>query len=188
LQVLAVNMQGIIPGYADAALIVVRDGLALAVRISHDGVTGPYRSSLLVGSLPAPASAQLLIRAIGADAFAGLAAELLALGSAAAVRSLLVDLHLDGVSAPESVNLTAGQLVGQSTMNQAVGALLDRGWLPEEAEGELDRIGVQLAVTSAVAAQLFLRTLVNRDGGQPPTPGNDSWNSPRGAASEDSRE
>jgi hypothetical protein len=168
LRQLAVKIQRIIPGYADAALIVVRDGLALAVRASRDSVTGPYRSSLLVGSLHEPASAQLLVRATSADAFVGLAHDFLALSAATTVRTPLVDLHLDGGSAQTGVALVTVELADMSAVNQAVGALLDRGCLPQEATDELDRIGVELAVPSPVAARLFLRGLVNRDAAQPP--------------------
>jgi hypothetical protein len=160
---LAVKIQRIVPGYADAALIVVRDGLAFVVRSSQGSRSGPYRSSLLVGSLQELASAQLLMRATSADAFARLADDFLALPGATTVRMPLVDLHLEGVSADGGVDLVTVELADLSALNQALGALLDRGWLPQEAANELDRLGVELAVPSPVAARLFLRGLVNRD-------------------------
>jgi hypothetical protein len=162
LQPLAVNFQRIIPGYAHAALIVVQDGPALALGTRRTG-SRPYRSSLLVGSVHEIASAQLLVRATSAGAFATLADDFRALTGQTSVRAPLVDLHLDDISAGEGVDVVTADLADLSALNQAVGALLDRGWLPLEAADELHRIGSQLGVATAVAARLFMRGMVRRE-------------------------
>jgi hypothetical protein len=162
LQQLAVNFRRKISGYAESALLVVHDGHAVAVRSAESPAAGPCSSSLLVGSLPAPASAQLLIRASTAGALAPLARELLALAGQSAARRPLVDLHLYPPDGTADSDVIALECAAASAVNQAVGALLDRGWLPEEAVEELDRLGEEIAVPAGVAARLFLRGLVNR--------------------------
>jgi hypothetical protein len=160
LQQLAVNFRRIIAGYAQSALFVVHDGQAVAVCSSEPSASGSCASSLLVGSLPGPASAQLLIRAGSAGAFAQVAGELLSLAGQSVVRRPMVDLHLYPADGTKDIDTAAVEQADASAVNQAVGALLDHGWLPEEAAQELDRLGEEIAVPAGVAARLFLRGLV----------------------------
>jgi hypothetical protein len=161
LQQLAVNFRRKITGYAQAALFVVHDGHAVAVRSAEPSAAGSCASSLLVGSLPGPASAQLLIRAGCAGAFAQVSGELKALAGQSAVRQPLTDLHLFPPDGTGDVDLAPSEGVDASAVNQAIGALLDHGWLPEEAAEELHRLGEEISVPTGVAARLFLRGLVN---------------------------
>jgi hypothetical protein len=166
LQQLAVSFRRKISGYAEAAFFVVHDGHAVAVRSTESPAAGSCGSSLLVGSLPGPASAQLLIRAGSTGAFVQLAGELLALAGHSAARRPLVDLHLyppDSTGDTDDTDANALEQADVSAVNQAVGALLDHGWLPQEAAEELARLGEEIAVPAGVAARLFLRGLINRD-------------------------
>jgi hypothetical protein len=155
LQQLAVSFRRKITGYAQAALFV---------RSAEPSAGGSCASSLLVGSLPGPASVQLLIRAGCAGAFAQVAGELMTLAGQSAVRRPLTDLHLFPPEDAGVVGLAASEGVDASAVNQAIGALLDHGWLPDAAAEELDRLGEEIAVPTGVAARLFLRGLVNPTG------------------------
>ena len=144
---------------------MVHDGRAVAVRSTESPAAGVCGSSLLVGSLPGPASVQLLIRAGSAGAFGQLAGELLALAGSSAVRRPLVDLHLyppDGTGDTNDIDAIALERADVSAVNRAVGALLDHGWLPQEATEELERLGEEISVPAGVAARLFLRGLINQ--------------------------
>ncbi len=150
--------------------MVVRRGRVFAARIPA-GAPGvrSCRSSLLVGIPREPAGVQLLLRATQAQAFRVLAEELSGLAAGTGLQSPLVDLHLE---TPAAVHTRLGpahlSAADRSAMDQAVGALLDQGRLPAEALDELDRLGSELAVRSAVAARLLLRGLVIRDGPENP--------------------
>ncbi|MBK5306076.1 MAG: ANTAR domain-containing protein [Frankiaceae bacterium] len=90
----------------------------------------------------APASeggAELRIYAGAAHAFADTAPSLLALLDMTA-RQVTVDAHLEAPDLAEERAAIAGWLDDQTVIDRAIGMLLDRGLLPDEARLELARL------------------------------------------------
>ena len=163
LRTLAMNLQRITPGVADVALLVIEDAEPVARRAVVGTGEGAFRSSLLVESASGPASVQLLVRGFCSDAFTQVAGQLAGLLAPMGGREPVVDLHLRVRSEPQGFGAQETPSPDPAAVNRAVGALLDRGRLPDEASRELDRLGIELALPVDEVARLFLRGLRRRD-------------------------
>lgn len=118
-------------------------------------------ASLTVSLLGASGGDELTLRAGEAGAFLLLADDL-AGGLGPDVVKIALDRHLD---APPRAPALAAANADLSDVEQAVGALLDRGLLPEPARAELARRAQHGGISIAAAARTLLASL------QGPVPG-----------------
>ncbi len=155
---LAGRIRDEIPSCVDVGVLVSRDGSHATARASllsaHQ--ESDFASSLLITSAGRPRVC-LLLRGVAKDAFAGLAADL---DAGPDTSPPLLDRHRQAPAAPADAALSP--FTDLAFRNQAVGALLDHGWLPDEAAAELNRLAGALAVPPQVAARLVLVQVVDR--------------------------
>lgn len=133
-------------------LAVVGPDAPVTIGIQH-GTVGPVLASLAVPrSLSEPAD-MVLFQASEAGAFLLLADDLR--GLLDPLLSLRVDEHLQ-----VEIDTTAGRLLSAmselSVVNQAIGILIDRGLLPEEAHAELSRLAARDGTDVAAVSRQIL--------------------------------
>lgn len=118
--------------------------------------TAVVLASLAVPLLAAGGGATLVLQAAHAGAFVLLAEELAGrLGTPGA--GLMMDAHL---SLPRDATgeTLAASLAALRVVEQAVGALIEKGWLPEDARRELARLATSAGLTTAAAAGRVLES------------------------------
>lgn len=147
-----------VPSTVSVTVCLVRDGVELSVALSvHNGAAHGTGSSAAV---PLPAGgpgALLILRSADAGAFApllGLAEPWLGLN----VAFVQIDQHLAPSSRDPGASLTRA-LSDLLSIQQAVGALIEIGFEPDDAQGELARRAEIAGTTVAAASQAVLAAL-----------------------------
>jgi hypothetical protein len=157
LQLMAVCAAAAVPSYRGLSIDVAQSNpplhiLAMADRI----VTGDTRTSLQF-TIPgggAPSSLRpvsIILFADSAGAFVDLAADLAWL-TARPPTEFVLDQHLTPVAQPTS----EGQWLEAVAINQAIGALIGRGYTPQQANTELSKHAADSSVDRPSAARRIL--------------------------------
>lgn len=129
--------------------------LTLSAATGPDDGAPVVRASLAVPLSTAAGQAVLLMQAGSSGAFVLLLEDLQAQGEPHGLPALL-DQHLVLLTDPDGSRLAA-ELADLTAIEQAVGALLDQGWLPAQAHRELqDRAGAARLLVPALARQLLI--------------------------------
>lgn len=151
----------IVPSFCDLALSVTVDDVTVTVTTMTDdaSIPAPVCSSLLLPACEQPAKGHLLLFAFTAHAFDQLAAELTAAADARGLPRPELDQHLDTRPHTTAVDSVADI----SAVHQALGALLDKGWLPDDGRRELARRAAINSSSLSGEARLVLLDLIDRD-------------------------
>ena len=176
LQLLAADARAAVPSYLGVAVMMTVSGEPLVMTAMEDG-TRPVdvRTSLRIPLDNSVTSARtaartttdvaLVLFASTPGAFVDLAADVIWL-SGRDPSHVVVDGHLELAEQADD----ASALAAISTMNQAIGVLIARGFPPEQAQQQLDRLAAAGGFARIEAARAILAELV-----APPTaePGSD---------------
>lgn len=157
-----------VPSFAGLAVTVVAAGEP--VTVAAIDVPAAARASMLlplhlISDLPAPSS--LLFYAAQPGAFADLAAE--ARTTYSLDGQVKVDGHLPAPD-PHSTTDAAAAAEGRSTVNQAIGVLIDRGHLPEYARQAIAARAAAAGVPELQVAADILDGLAGAGGSSHTTP------------------
>jgi hypothetical protein len=159
---LTLDAQAAVPSYLGLSVVVPHSDPPLTVTTLADGaVAGDIRTSLHVplpgiGAGHEPVSVALILYAETPGAFVDLAADLAWL-----TRRPLTDFMLDQhLTVPAD---TTDQLRAVSDTNQAIGALIGRGYTPQQAHRHLDIQAADNRTDRHTAAQLILDTITTGD-------------------------
>jgi hypothetical protein len=157
-----------VPSCLSASIVLHRPGGDITVTVpaptAEDDAAPVVRASLAVPLQTAAGRAVLVLQAAHAGAFVLLADDLQAQRHPRGLPALL-DQHLVLPVDPSGAGLV-GRLADLRVIEQAIGALIDQGWLPEQARQELE--------DRARAAQLSVPDLARQllaalPGVQPPS-------------------
>jgi hypothetical protein len=148
---LATAVRGAVPSYCGLSITMVVDGIAVTVTTpeSDDGaLTADVVTSLAfpLPSVSVTACGELVLFASVAGAFVDLAADL-AYATSAAAAVFELDAHLDQPTSGVPVGMA-----GFSMVNQAVGALMERGYTPDHARAHITRNATDAGHDLATAA------------------------------------
>ncbi len=134
--------------------------LTVTLSTAPAGAPEPVVRASLVLELGGRTAGTLLLQAVERGAFSVLADEVAAAGGLAAPQ-LFLDQHLELRADPDGRKL-ADDLADLRIVEQAVGALLDQGWLPAQAYQELTDRAAGAELTTAVLARAMLAALPER--------------------------
>jgi hypothetical protein len=157
---LAIDTAAGVPSYLGLSLMVSRSDPLFTSTYLLDGVlAGDVRTSLQLrlpglGEHRSPPTVAIILYAGSPGAFVDLAADLAWL-TARPLTDFMLDQHL----AIPAGSVTEGQLHAASTINQAIGVLIGRGYTPQQADWELDTQAGHAATDRLMAAQHILARL-----------------------------
>lgn len=161
LQSFTVDVQRAVASYAGMTMTIALDGHNVSFTVHNNPTTAAARSSLLIPLAPLTATdtaSALLLYAATPGAFVDLAADLShALGVEPA--TLVLDGHLPPPHDSSGIN----GLDTQSTIDQAVGVLIERGHTPEAARAELHRLTNLEHANLRAAAERVIRAAASSD-------------------------
>lgn len=150
-----------VPSCQAVMLTVNSAGLSASFRLTTPAageLEMPVRSSLLLPLGGADSDTTLLLYAGQAGAFDQLATELAGMLADGGL-GVAIDQHLAPLPRRTAAARAAAALADGGTVNQALGALLEQGWPPEDGPVELDRRAAADGVSRSDAARIVLHSL-----------------------------
>jgi len=161
---LAAASAAAVPSYLGLSVVVTRhDPVFTLTLLDDDGVAGDIGTSILL-TWPNPADSHdvaavaFILYARSPGAFVDLAADVSWL-TGGPPTDFVLDAHLGVPAEPD----TATPIAAASVINQAVGALIGRGYTAEHAHWELDAQAARSGTERVAAAQLILDRLTTGD-------------------------
>ena len=157
--VLMDDLAGAVPSFLGMTITITQDDRRLVLTTMDDGRRGSARASLrlALGRPGSPPVGHIVFYAQWPDAFVGLAAD--ARHRAGGAGRIVVDGDLGDDNTPRTSETLSETLSERGEVYQAIGLLIDRGFLPDEARAQLER-GATGGLSRAQAARQLLRRIV----------------------------